>query len=227
VSEPTGGSDPDADDRGDAPGPRALPLDRIVTTGFLVSGFALVVFVLFGVSLPATIILGWLAILAGSTWYLRHAGAPGRAHFFAVLRAGAIAGLVATLAYDTSRAVLVEVFDLKLNPFGAFGAFGDALVPGSGTTGWVRWVGSGYHLVNGISFGIAYAGLFGRRGVLAGIGFALVLEAAMLALYPGWLHIEAVREFTQVSLLGHLCYGAVLGGLTRRLLPDPVRVTVE
>ena len=197
-------------------------VDQLITAAFLVSGLALVLFVLLGLSLPLTLLAGWSAIAVGIWWFERTAPTDARARFHEVLRVGAIAGLGATVAYDLSRFALVQVFDLDIQPFGAFGAFGDALLPGSGREGWSRVVGVGYHLVNGVSFGIAYTGLFRRRGVLMGIAYALGLEAVMLAIYPGWLDIEARREFTQMSLLGHVAYGATLGALARRLLaPEP------
>jgi len=39
----------------------------------------------------------------------------------------------------------------------------------------------------------------------------------MLGLYPGWLHIKAYGEFAQMSMVGHVVYGSVLGVLARRL----------
>jgi len=204
---------------GQGEGPR---VDQAITAAFLVSGLGLVLFVLLGLPLPLTLLTGWIAIAVGIGWYERTAPAHARARFHEVVRVGAIAGLGATVAYDLSRLALVRLFDLDIQPFGAFGAFGDALLPGSARDGWVRVAGIGYHLVNGVSFGIAYTGLFRRRGALMGIAYALVLEAVMLAIYPGWLDIEARREFTQMSLLGHVAYGATLGAIARRLLaPDP------
>lgn len=198
--------------------PGETRFDLVVTTAFLASGFGLIVFVLFGFSLPASLAVGWSGIAAGAWWFERTASADARGRFHEVLRVGAVAGLAGTVAYDASRWSLVNLFDLHLNPFGAFGAFGDALVPGSDRQGWARVVGLGYHLVNGVSFGIAYTGLFRRRGALAGVAFGLGLEACMLAIYPGWLDIDARREFTQMSVFGHVFYGATLGLVARRLL---------
>lgn len=202
--------------------------DQVITTAFLVSGLGLVAFVLLGLPLPVTLVVGWTAIAAGGWWYERTASPEARARFHEVLRVGAIAGITATVAYDVSRYALVHLFDLEVQPFGAFGAFGDALLPGSAREGWARVVGLGYHLVNGVSFGIAYTGLFRRRGALVGIAYGLALEACMLAIYPGWLDIEARREFTQMSILGHVAYGATLGAVARRLLrPEPDNASEE
>jgi hypothetical protein len=199
--------------------------DRVLTTAFLVSGFALVVFVLAGFSLPVSLAAGWVAIGAGTWWFERVAPSDVRRRFHEVLRVGAVAGLVATVAYDASRWSLVHLFGLGVNPYGALSAFGDALLPGSRKAGWVPVAGFGYHVLNGVSFGIAYTGLFRRRGALVGIAFGLGLEACMLAIYPGWLDIKSLSEFTQMSIVGHVCYGATLGAVARKLLrPDPAPV---
>lgn len=196
--------------------------DQALTTAFLVSGFGLVAFVVVGFPLPVALAAGWTAIVLGALWFERVAPPDRRARVREVVRVGAIAGLCATVAYDLSRLLMVRLFELDVWPFAAFGAFGDALLPGAERHGWARVVGAGYHLVNGVSFGIAYTGLFRRRGALAGIAYGLGLEAVMLALYPGWLHIQPLREFTQMSVVGHVAYGATLGTVARRLLtPEP------
>jgi hypothetical protein len=66
----------------------------------------------------------------------------------------------------------------------------------------------------------------GTRGWREGILWALGLELAMVAVYPGWLHIGALlEEFVAVSLIGHLAYGSVLGSLSRYWLRSPQPVT--
>ncbi len=191
----------------------------LLTAAFLASGFALVVFVLGGFSLPVS--WQWVDCdRRGVWWFERTAPPEARRRFHEVLVVGAVAGLAATVAYDASRWAIVHLLGLDVNPYGALSAFGDALLPGSRQGAWVPVAGFGYHVVNGMSFGIAYTGLFRRRGVLAGIAFGLGLELCMLAIYPGWLDITALREFTQMSIVGHVCYGATLGVMARRMLFD-------
>jgi hypothetical protein len=84
-------------------------------------------------------------------------------------------------------------------------------------------VGTAYHATNGICFAIAYSMLAAPRGVLTGIGFALVLEGFMLSFYPGWLHVQAIREFFSMTILGHVAYGATLGVMARRLARTSTR----
>jgi hypothetical protein len=40
----------------------------------------------------------------------------------------------------------------------------------------------------------------------------------MVSLYPAWLGLQAMEEFVQVTIAGHLAYGIVLGYLARSLL---------
>jgi hypothetical protein len=144
--------------------------------------------------------------------------APVRADLRRAVRAGLVAGLPATVAYDVTRLLLVEVANFAFRPFHAFTNFGQALLGTTAEGPWVTAVGTGFHLVNGLGFAIAYAVCFGRRGVPAGIAWAFVLEAAMVSVYPGWLGLKALDEFLQVSVAGHVVYGSVLGLVAQRML---------
>jgi hypothetical protein len=117
--------------------------------------------------------------------------------------------------------------DLDVSPFKALPYFGNALIgvePHS-APGWVA--GAAFHLTNGVCFGIGYTVLAGRRSLLWAVAFGLGLEAFMLTLYPRWLQIEALKEFTEMSLLGHVAYGLSLGLVTKALLPAPAAGTGE
>ena len=48
----------------------------------------------------------------------------------------------------------------------------------------------------------------------------MILELLMVSVYPGWLDMRALDEFLQVSVLGHIVYGAVLGYSARWLLAE-------
>lgn len=185
---------------------------------FLSTGVALVVYVLSGVSLPAAlggVLLG--ASVVGAVIWRRRSQAD-RVELRRSLRAGVIAGLAATGAYDLVRYLLVKVARFEFWPFDVFAIFGQALV-GPRLEGWfLTAIGGLYHLANGIGFALGYAIWAGRRGVWAGIAWALVLETFMVTLYPGWLGLKALDEFLQISVIGHLAYGAVLGFTSKRLL---------
>jgi hypothetical protein len=59
--------------------------------------------------------------------------------------------------------------------------------------------------------------VLGGRHWAYGVGWALLLELAMLTVYPIWLGLQAVlAEFTAVLVVGHLAYGSTLGWFSQR-----------
>lgn len=185
---------------------------------FLASGAALLVYLLSGISLRWTFAaLGVTAVAVGMV-AVRRMAPPRRARFTRRVAVGAIAGLVATPAYDAVRYALVELAGMTLKPFEAWRLFGIALTDAGQSPTVVFVVGTAFHLCNGIAFGIAYTVAFGERGPLSGIVWALVLETFMVSVYPGWLGLRALDEFLQVTIAGHVAYGAVLGWLARSML---------
>lgn len=188
---------------------------RLTGALFLVSGVALVVHIIVGLPL-------WLTFPGGlvmAVVLLRWAGAFTGLDLRPLVSVGVTAGVVATAAYDLSRITVVTVFDLSVGPFEAFRFFGQGLLgPAAPVT--AHWIAGGlFHVTNGLAFATAYTIWFGTRGIGTGIAWGLFLEAFMLGLYPGWLHIEAYAPFLAVSLIGHVVYGATLGAGARRLLP--------
>lgn len=133
-----------------------------------------------------------------------------------VIGVGVVAAFAALLAYDGTRLLVVTAFGFEIGPFDAFQHFGTGLI-GASASETSRWIsGALFHVVNAVTFGIAYTIWVGRRGVLAGVLFGLGLEAAMIAFYPAWLQIQNLREFTSMSITGHIAYGAVLGAVAQR-----------
>jgi hypothetical protein len=185
---------------------------------FFASGASLVVHILTDALLPA--VFGAL-LVGGAVLLVQATSDPAvRARVVPLLRAGAIGGLVSTAVYDVARFALMATFDLHIKPFKALPYFGHALIgvePHS-TASWVA--GVAFHITNGVCFGIGYTVLAGRRNLLWAVGFGLGLEAFMLTLYPDWLQIEAMKEFTQMSVFGHVAYGLSLGLVTNALLRD-------
>lgn len=182
------------------------------------SGAALVIHIISGFSLRLALLgsAGIVALAVASLW--RRVDTTHRERFVRLLWVGAFSGLLATLAYDTSRYVL-SLWDNSLyNPFEAIRVFGVLLAGREAAPATVYSAGSAFHLFNGTSFGIGYAFLFGRRGILAGILWGLFLETFQITLYPGWLDIRAYREFVQISAFSHVVYGSVLGLLCQRMI---------
>jgi hypothetical protein len=187
---------------------------------FLSTGAALLVYVLAGVSLLYAAGLALLLAAVAGALLWRRADAARRPHLRRLLRVGVVSGLAATAAYDLSRFALIELTGIAFWPFDVFLVFGRALVGAQAAGLWVEAAGLLYHVMNGVGFGVAYTLLLGERGVLAGLAWALALEGLMVSVYPGWLGLRALDEFLQVSVFGHLVYGAVLGWGSRRMLAD-------
>lgn len=185
---------------------------------FLSTGAALLIYIISGISLLAAagLVLVAAAFTAALIW--RRADGHSRQGLRVLIWAGILSGFLATSAYDLSRFFLIEVTGIAFWPFDIFNVFGQALV-GAGYSGpLVRLAGLLYHFANGIGFALAYTIVAGKRGVWSGIIWAMILEVMMVTVYPGWLDMRALDEFLQISVLGHLVYGAVLGYSARWLL---------
>jgi hypothetical protein len=179
----------------------------------LATGAGLIVHILAGLSL-------WLAVassfglavgIAALVWHRLPSARRGDVRRRVLVGAGA--GLLATFAYDGARLVIVSLVPMSFWPFDVLTLFG-TLLAGPGAPPAVAFVvGTGYHLTNGICFGIAYTLIIRRPRILTGIAWAGILELLMVSLYPGWLNLRAMDEFLTVSILGHAAYGSVLGGL--------------
>jgi hypothetical protein len=137
-----------------------------------------------------------------------------------LVRAGFVAGVPALLAYDSSRLLVSELAAMEISPFDAFPHFGGALIGQDASETARRVTGAGFHVVNGLSFAVAFAIVFRAKGIVAGIVWGLGLEAAMLGVYPWWLQIEQLGEFVGLSVIGHVSYGATLGAVTKWRLRD-------
>jgi len=185
----------------------------------MASGIALVITILAKTSLALTLFC--LGILAALTVALKWSSTPVQTRPFLKAQAltGIGAGFIATLAYDLSRLLIVTVGGLKFWPFETFVLFGRLIIGESASRTAAYIAGTAYHFLNGILFAVAYCFVFSNRNWKYGILWALGLEAGMFTLYPGWLDLKVVmKEFTIVSVSGHIVYGSVLGILAQRWL---------
>lgn len=183
------------------------------------SGAALVATILIGLPLWSTLLVFGVGGVLVTLVVWQTLPMSGRSLLAIRARSGLMAGAVATVAYDAWRYAVVKVFSLEFWPFESFVHFGRSIIGKDASDMPAYMVGTGYHCINGLLFGLAYALLFGPAHPVVGVLFAMALEAVVLALYPGWLHIDALRgEFTAVSISGHLVFGLVLGALTVGLL---------
>jgi Family of unknown function (DUF6789) len=192
----------------------------LVAAMFLASGAALLVYILAGLSLRWTLLGLVSGAVAVAVLAARKLPPEVRRKLRRRIAVGAVAGAVATVCYDIVRIALVEFAGLQLRPLEAWRLFGLALAETEQSSTAVFLLGTAFHVGNGIGFGIAYTVVLGRKGIWAGIAWALVLETVMVSVYPGWLGLRALDEFLSVSATGHLVYGSVLGVLARSLLRD-------
>jgi hypothetical protein len=191
----------------------------------LFSGTALVAYLVLSVDLRIGMIALASSVIVVLATIFRRSDAMTRRWIARTIGYGAVAGLVATVAYDATRSVLTALDPSPYRPFEVISRFGELLV-GTAASPTARLVaGAGFHALNGSSFGIAYAFLFAadgrvtmRKGLLLGLGWGLFLEAFQIALYPGWLSIRYMNEFLTISALGHLAYGGTLAGVSIGLL---------
>jgi hypothetical protein len=188
----------------------------VLAAAALGSGAALLLAIFTHVSLALALALfGLVAALTTAAWCLR---VPAEVRAVAARRAlyGAAGGVVATLAYDVARLLVVTLLRLHVQPFATWVLFGQLIVGGGpGPRAWVA--GAAYHYVNGVLFAVAYSLLLSGRGWWFGPAWGLGLECLMLLVYPAWLDLRLLMvEFTVMSLAGHLAYGATLGLLNQR-----------
>lgn len=136
--------------------------------------------------------------------------------FLTRLWIGVVAGVLATLAYDVVRWA-IEAADLtSTHSFLAIRAFGAGLTDTAASTWQSGVAGWAFHAANGIGFAVAYVMVAAGRRWWWAVLYALVLEAFMISLYPGWLGLTLSGEFFSVSITGHVAYGVVLGVIAQR-----------
>ncbi|MCC2320045.1 DUF6789 family protein [Cellulomonas xiejunii] len=194
----------------------ALPARLVLGAACCATGAALVAHFLLG--LPLMVLVLTTAVLAVAAWavVLRRLDPAVRAVVARRARIGCLAGVPALVAYDLSRWLLVEATSSPIRPFEAWRAFGELLGAGDRAGDAAFAAGFAFHVVNGLSFATAFGVVLAHRGVLAGIAWGLLLETAMVTFYPGWLGLKALEEFVSITVVGHVVYGATLGGLALR-----------
>jgi hypothetical protein len=196
----------------------ARPRWPLFAAASLSSGAALVVSVVLHLSLGLVLLLA-AATASGAVAARAGRLSPGlRAQVAAQARRGVAIGLAATAAYDASRLLLTTALPLRVRPFETLYLFGHAILGAEAAPGAALAAGTAYHLLNGVAFSVAYCLVLGGRRWTYGVAWALALEAAMLAVYPGLLDLRGIRgEFTLVSMAGHLAFGTTLGVLGQRM----------
>jgi len=131
-----------------------------------------------------------------------------------LIAAGLWSGCVATAAYDAVRLPLVHG---GLPVFQAISYFGMVLSGTGHPTTASELIGWGYHLSNGVSFGLMYAAVARRPNVIGAVVWGLLLEGTMLLTpYAEVFGYARNVTFLTITLTSHAIYGAVLWLALRR-----------
>lgn len=122
--------------------------------------------------------------------------------------AGLWAGAVATFVYDVVR---VPIAASGVPVFKAISYFGTLILDQLRPTLASEVVGWGYHLSNGVGFGLMYAVMVRRPRLWSALLWGVTLEAAMLATpYAEVFGYRMSPKFLAITIGAHLVYGAVL-----------------
>lgn len=125
-----------------------------------------------------------------------------------LLMRGLWAGGLATLAYDVVR---IPVAHAGVPVFKAISYFGTVLVGAESPTVLSEVLGWGYHLTNGVSFGLMYAALVRKPRVYSAVIWGLALEAVMLVTpYAEVFGYRRDAKFLAITIGAHVVYGLVL-----------------
>ncbi len=134
-----------------------------------------------------------------------------------LILAGAVAGLLSSLALDVVR---LTGYAMGWMPSNMPHTFGRMILGPTAMAGQVKTVGFLYHLLNGIGFGLIYALLFGNAAWWWGIVFAMLIAVLMGISPPVLMSGSGVMMLRKgmgpmaVMLLAHLAMGVVLGLVT-------------
>jgi len=198
------------------------PSTRVIVLGVALAGLsgAAILSETFGpvpmrVTVPLIVLPGAL-LLTGLIFASRHRfGELDR--FADRVLSGALWGLVATLAYDAIRPPLMWIFQYHFDPYRAMPVFGELITDQPRTTAVAIAVGWTYHFWNGLSFGVMFALMRPRGGAIAGLIWAMGLQAFMMWSYPTLMQLRLDNPgFLMAGIVGHAVWGLVLGESLRR-----------
>jgi hypothetical protein len=159
---------------------------------------------------PATALLALAA-------YLHRDGDGGLESAYTWIVQGAVAGLVAAVAYDIYRLPFV----LSGAPlFQVFPRFGELLLGGTEPRWLVQGLGWTYHFSNGAALGIMFlvmASCFRRPMLFWGaVAWAVFVEAMLLLTpYASFFGLKLNGRFLFLTGSAHLVFGVVLGSYCR------------
>ncbi len=154
----------------------------------LANGIALVAHIVLGVPLPLVLAFTWRVAVVSMLAVTSTGDRSARRALGRIIRLGLLAGILATLVYDATKVALSQLDPSPFNPFEATRIFGTLLIGESASPVAIQAAGWAFHLVNGATFGIAFASLYARFGhdslrigLLGGIGLPGILGG-----FRGW-----------------------------------------
>lgn len=150
-------------------------------------------------------------LVAFAAWLDRVGRWPGTR---VAITAGALGGLAGTLGYDLFRVPFVFLGGMQLlAPIDSYGVLLLGANASSGLSGLAGW---GYHFLNGIGFGVAYAVVARGRHWGWGVAWAMILETAVVV--SPFATVYALRTDTGfkvipifIAYLAHVPYGLAVG----------------
>jgi hypothetical protein len=134
------------------------------------------------------------------------------------LRVGFMAGVLGLVAYNATRWIVATLLSLKTSPFYSIFIFGALITTEPADSLAAAIAGWTYHISNGVTFAIIYALIAGPARWWYGLLWGMILESAMLVVYPAStiLRPPALAPFVVVSLISHALYGATVGVVAQR-----------
>jgi hypothetical protein len=136
--------------------------------------------------------------------------------FLRAITVGLLAGVLAVLTYDGVRLVLMKTAFTQFDSFKSHYIFGSWITGKDIDSTPAAIAGWTYHYWNGLAIALFYVLTFGRRHWLYAVGWAMFLEACMLGLFPLFLQVTNQVDFIVLSMIGHICYGIVLGLIAQK-----------
>lgn len=130
------------------------------------------------------------------------------------IRLGAVAGVVATIAYDVFRIPFALAGQRIFAPIFSYGLLIDGGGMSSPMTDLAGWL---FHFSNGVTFGIAYAVVMAGRHWGFGVIWGVLLEAvAFLSPFTDIYGLTGKWVAIGIALTAHVAYGLPLGLMVAR-----------
>lgn len=156
------------------------------------------------VSAPAMIALGAAGAIAAKKHSVLHR----------MLVAGTLGGLFGTAGYDLFRMPFV-VAGLRL--FAPIDSYGVLLLGADSSSPLTAFAGWGYHVANGVGFGIAYALVAHGRSWVWAMAWAMVLETVtILTPFADSYALRGKWDLILIAYAAHVAYGLPLGLIVQR-----------